>query len=157
MPGFKSFLVEPSGDRSLPIIITTAFRDRGNYLTSEYFLLLPGARPAFYAMRYQVHPNNVPPDVVPIDEAFMFDEALRGATLALHQHLHQESISSGHQGMYTRPGIVEDNRNLLVAYRMRGASPEFLDHVRAQTGCGPLNEFLGLVQNFPAFDIRRLS
>lgn len=148
---YKVYAVEPIGGVGLPVIITSVSTSNRRKWLAEYFLLIPDSNCSLFPQRITCDSRGVPEDILTIDSAFMLNEALNQSKMRMFEYLYQRELAAGRQPYISHPGVMLDNRSLIISYWMREPCRDQLRNVKDQTECGELREFLEIVCHMTNF------
>jgi len=152
MPQYKVFAVEPLGDATVPIIVTTAYTNPGGYHNGEYFVAIPDKECTFFAQRTRFSVKAFPPGGTVLDEDFVLREVLDQALLRLRTYVAQRGITLPPAVRTFRPDILEDTKSLLVHRWIRGVCQDQLVRIAKTTAHEPLTEFIRWVAGLETTD-----
>ncbi len=152
MPQYKVYAVEPLGEASVPIVVTTAYANAGGYPRGEYFVAIPDKECTFFAQRTKFSTTAFPAGGVALNEELILREVLDQALLYLRTYIAKRGITLPPAAHAFRPEVREDNNNLFVHRWIRGACPDQLVRIAKTTEHQPLYDFIRWVARLDKVD-----
>ena len=149
MAHFRVFLIDVPYPVGLSALITTAGQDGPDVGYAEFFILFPERDCFLMHKRIRIGITDNFGTKLEISDRDLHDLALHEARHRLNAYLFE---TFGKEDRYIHlqrsVRIAEDNRNELVAIRMRGACNEALGNILGITKSKELREFLEILEDW---------